>query len=407
MSVSSCPVAAPSDGGCTGLAGLGVAGMFFPCSDLGLAMSRVSRASPELLSEGFGAQAGDISASPPCPRSAGATRSVENPPGRLQKEMAGPAVSEAEPAGLVPGRWRRSRSLPRSRALGGMLRCCPSYVGWGGIARVPGWARVPLDEALGGSKAARGDGVEGVLGRTVCSAALMCRARAWRCCRGWRSQALLWERKRRSVLAGGAWLGSMLLVARCLVELRGFALPLSPVLGQRPLPPPSLSGCRDGPGAVPGAWVRPARLSLLRCQVGAEADMPLLAETRPACWQSSVWPCPLSPHTLPHAGGCPPSPATQGPASSGLGWTGGRALDQGFLPRWNLPGAAVTKTRAASPAMGPLPQLSHSGWWWRSMGPAPAPSALPARGLWGITALAPYVTLPAEPCARPLAAPTA
>lgn len=30
-----------------------------------------------------------------------------------------------------------------------------------------------------------------------------------------------------------------------------------------------------------------------------------------------------------------------------------------------------------------------------------APSPLPVRGLWGITALAPYVTLPAEPCALP------
>lgn len=55
------------------------------------------------------------------------------------------------------------------------------------------------------------------------------------------------------------------------------------------------------------------------------------------------------------------------------------------------PGAAVTGT---SPSDGTHPR----GWWWRrGQG-----QRLPLHpNLWGITALAPYVVLPAQPCAAP------
>lgn len=116
---------------------------------------------------------------------------------------------------------------------------------------------------------------------------------------------------------------------------------------------------------MPAAWVRPARLSLLRCRVGAKAGVPAPpAQTRPVSRLPPAWhrPCPL--------------------------------------PRCQPPRAAVTRRGAASAVMGPVPRLSRSGWWRRRGRDQRLPLhlyLLGGRG--GITALAPYVTLPAQPCA--------
>ena len=153
-----------------------------------------------------------------------------------------------------------------------------------------------------------------------------------------------------------------LLLARCLVKSRGFALPLSSCPhrcawtgaalslasgGQVPLLLPPLSGCREGPGhgAVPGAWVRPARLSLLCCQVGAKAGVPAPpAQTRPISCPALAWRQlsarhrPLSPHTLPHVGGCPPLPLLR--ALPALDWAelGAEPWTKGSFPVGAWPG---------------------------------------------------------------------